>query len=614
MITVEKEEVIESLMKEESTFPPPTTLRAKAYVASGAIRMTRHSSYVSMGGETPLIGAPIHAFLAEVAARHSDCEAIVSRPQNLRLTYSAFCREVDRLARGLVALGAGRGTRVGIWATNNVEWVLLQIATARVGAVLVNINPAYRSAELEHAMTAARVECLFLMPSFRKSHYVEMVQELCPEVETSAADELRCARLPDLRHLVVFDPAEVAATRRPAAGFLTWPEVLERGEGLAAGALPAEPLDVDDPINIQFAPGTTGFAKPVVLTHHNLINNAFFVAEELGLTSADRLCVPVPFYHCFGMVLSNLACLSHGSTLVIPSPHFDPAAALATVEAERCTALHGVPTMFVAELELDDFASYDLSSLRTGIMAGAPCPPKLMRQVIGEMGCREILIAYGQTEASPVTHITRRTDSFDRRVGTVGVNLPHQEAKVVDPATGETVPVGVPGELCFRGYHLMRGYYGDQAATREAIDEAGWLHSGDLGVIDEHGYARITGRLKEMIIRGGENIYPAEIEAYFATHPKVAQAAVFGIADDKFGEEVGAWIQLHDGETAEAEELRAWARGKLAHFKVPRYLWVVNDFPMTVTGKIQKFRIRERVERELAARAPEPAERSARVA
>ncbi len=561
--------------------------------------MTRRRSYASVGSGTPLIGSPIHAFIAEVAARNPQAEAVVSRPQNVRFTYSAFLREVDRLAKGLVALGAGRGTRVGIWATNSVEWVLLQIASARVGAVLVNINPAYRSGELEHAMTAAEVKCLFLMPSFRRSHYVEMARELCPEVESSSPDALRCARLPELRHLVVFDPAN-PAVQRPAPGFLTWPEVLARGARITDAELTerAESLEADDPINIQFTSGTTGFAKPVILSHHNLLNNAFFVAEELDFSNRDRLCVPVPFYHCFGMVLSNLACFSHGSTLVIPAPHFDPAATLETVEQERCTALHGVPTMFVAELELANFDSYDLSSLRTGIMAGAPCPPELMRQVISKMGCREILIAYGQTEASPVTHITRSTDSFERRVESVGTNLPHQEAKVVDPQTGATAPTGVQGELCFRGYHVMRGYFGDDAATRRAIDETGWLHSGDLGVMDEDGYVRITGRLKEMIIRGGENIYPAEIEAYLSTHPKIVQAAVFGIPDEKMGEEVGAWIQLGEDQTAEVEELRAWAAEKLAHFKVPRHLRIVEDFPMTVTGKIQKYRIQEIVERD----------------
>ncbi len=565
-------------------------------------------SYKILASEEPLIEEPIHAFLARVAARFPGVEAVVSRHQGIRLTYSAFFRQVDRLAKGLLALGTGRGDRVGIWAVNNVEWLLLQIATARIGAVLVNVNPAYRSAELEHALAAAQVRTLFLMPSFRRSQYAGMVRGLCPEVEEQPAGEWHSERLPELRHLVVYDPEDADATERTAPGFLTWPEVLEGGARIPDGALEkrAQALDANHPINIQFTSGTTGFAKPVVLTHRNILNNGFAVAEVMGLTERDRLCVPVPFYHCFGMVLSNLACLSHGSTIVLPAPHFEAGPILAAVEEERCTALHGVPTMFVAELAEEDFSSYDLSSLRTGIMAGAPCPPKLMRQVIGEMGCEEILIAYGQTEASPVTHITRPDDSFERRVESVGTNLPHQEAKVVDPESGATLPYDTQGELCFRGYHVMRGYFEQEEATREAIDAAGWLHSGDLGVMDEEGYVRITGRLKDMIIRGGENIYPAEIEAYLSTHPAVAQAAVFGIPDDRWGEEVGAWVQVGNGEILDPEDLRAWAAERLAHFKVPRYLRIVDDFPMTVTGKIQKFRIREMVEQELRGSQPGP--------
>ena len=567
-------------------------------------------AYKILPSDQPLIEEPIHAFLARVAQRFPDTEAVVSRHQEIRLTYSTFFRRVDQLARGLLALGVAKGDRVGIWAVNNAEWLLLQIATARIGAVLVNVNPAYRTAELEHALKAARVRTLFLMPSFRRSHYVDMVRGLCPEVESlppGVAPEARgaqgwhCERLPELKQLVVYDPEDPEATARPAPGFLIWPEVLERGATIPDAALAERgaTLTAGDPINIQFTSGTTGFAKPVVLSHRSILNNGFAVAEVMALTERDRLCVPVPFYHCFGMVLSNLACLSHGATIVLPAAHFDAGAILAAVEEERCTALHGVPTMFVAELADDDFGKYDLSSLRTGIMAGAPCPPKLMRQVIGEMGCEEILIAYGQTEASPVTHITRPTDAFERRVETVGTNLPHQEAKVVDPETGKTVPFGVQGELCFRGYHVMHGYFEQQDATREAIDDGGWLHSGDLGVMDEDGYVRITGRLKDMIIRGGENIYPAEIEAYLATHPAVAQAAVFGIPDERWGEEVSAWVQLKNGASLDAEELRAWAAERLAHFKVPRYMRIVDEFPMTVTGKIQKFRIREMVEAEL---------------
>jgi fatty-acyl-CoA synthase len=566
----------------------------------------RRISYCHVGGSMPLVGVPIHEFLGDVARRFPDRDAIVSVPQGIRLTYEVFFRSASRLAKGLLSLGIRRGDRVGIWATDNVEWVLLQVATAQVGAVLVNINPANKKAELEHALRAARVQTLFLMPAFRTSRYADTVREICPECETLPRERFRCARLPELERLVIFDPS--GPVTRPTAAFLTWEEVEGRGEEVEDTALEERgaTLDADDPINIQFTSGTTGAPKPVVLTHMNILNNGRFAGGVLGFTERDRLCVPVPFYHCFGMVVSNLACLTHGAAIVIPAPHFEAGATLAAIEKERCTAVHGVPTMFVAELERPDFRRFDLSSLRTGVMAGAPCPPELVRRVMEEMGCRELLIGYGQTEASPITHLTRPGDSFERRVRTVGTNLPHQEVKVVDPATGALLRCGEQGEVCFRGYHVMRGYFGQEEATRKAIDAAGWLRSGDLGVMDADGYLQITGRLKDMIIRGGEKIYPAEIEAWLARHPKVAQAAVFGVADPKWGEEVGAWVQLHEGQALSVEDLRAYAKKGLAHYKVPRYLRVVHDFPLTVTGKIQKFRIREIVEAELrAGSAPE---------
>jgi len=569
--------------------------------------MTGELSYVHRGGDRPLIGEPIHAYLRKVAELQPNTEALVSCWQGQRLTYADMMVEVEHLAKGLLALDVAKGDRVGIWATDTIEWVLLQLATAQVGAVLVNVNPAYRSAELEHALTAARVKVLFLMPAFKTSHYVERVRELCPELESQAPDELEVARLPELRQIVVFDPADVAATARPAPGFLVWGDVLARGTAVTAGALAQREatLDCDDPINIQFTSGTTGFPKPVVLTHHNILNNAWFVADTIAMTPDDRLCVPVPFYHCFGMVVSTLGTLSHGATLVIPEAHFNAGAILAAIEMERCTLLHGVPTMFVAELEHESFTDFDLSSLRGGIMAGAPCPPELMRRVMDEMGIDDLRIGYGQTEASPVTHCTRRGDSLERRTQTVGINLPHQEVKVIDPASGRTLPRGEQGEACFRGYHVMRGYYELPEATAETIDGSGWLHSGDLAVLDEDGYMAITGRLKEMVIRGGENIYPAEIEHYLCRHPKVAQAAVFGIADERWGEDLGAWIQLHAGESAEIEELRQWIAEGMAHYKVPSHLRIVDEFPMTVTGKIQKFKIRESVEKELVFAAVE---------
>jgi fatty-acyl-CoA synthase len=562
-------------------------------------------SYLHRGGETPLDGRTIAVFLEDIVRRYPDNEALVSCWQNKRLTYSELRTEVLRLARGLLQLGVEKGDRVGVWATDNLEWVELQLATAVIGAVLVNINPAYRIAELEHALTAAQVQTLFLMPAFKRSKYVEMLLQLCPELEVATPEDFASAAVPELRNVIVFDPIDTSATARPASGFMVWNDVLDLGARLPKGKLAERSamLDCDDPINIQFTSGTTGFPKPVVLTHHNILNNGFHIAEALGTKDDDRLCVPVPFYHCFGMVVSNLGCLTHGAALVIPEAHFNAGAILAAIEAERCTLLHGVPTMFVAELEDENFGDFDLSSLRAGIMAGAPCPPELMRRVMDEMGILDIRIAYGQTECSPVSHCTLAGDSVERRTRTVGTNLPHQEVKIVDPATGATVPLGKQGEICFRGYHVMSGYHGMPEATAEAIDSARWLHSGDLGVMDEDGYVAITGRLKEMVIRGGENIYPAEIEHYLCRHPKVAQAAVFGITDEKWGEDLGAWVQLTAGETATEEELRRFVKDGMAHYKVPNHLRVVDEFPMTVTGKIQKFRIREIVEQELAVTA-----------
>jgi fatty-acyl-CoA synthase len=569
--------------------------------------MTRLTeSYLHRGGATPLLGSTIPAHLREITSRFPDNEAVVSLPQRRRLSYAALAAEVDQLARGLLALGFARGDRIGLWSTNNIEWLVIQLASARIGAVLVNINPAYRRHELVYALQRAEAKGLFLIPCFRSSDYVQTLLAAVPELEHATPDRLECLDFPRLRHVVVFDPGDPAATQRPAAGLLTWQEVLAAGTSVSDEALDAATarLDRDDPVNIQYTSGTTGHPKAVLLTHHNILNNAWFAARALHLTPTDRLCVPVPFYHCFGMVLANLLCLSVGATIVLPSEHFDELAVLRAIEEERCTAVHGVPTMFIAELAHPRFGEFRLDSLRTGIMAGAPCPPELMKRVMRDMHCPEILIGYGQTEASPLTHLTARDDSFERRIGTVGTNLPHQEVKVVDPQGGETVPVGQPGEICFRGYHVMREYYGDAGATASAIDSAGWLHSGDLGEMDSDGYVRITGRLKEMIIRGGENIYPAEIEAFLYTHPKVAQVAVFGVPDERYGEEVMAWVQLHHGEQSCEEEIRAFCRGQIAHFKIPRHVRFVDSFPMTVTGKTQKFRMRKLAAAEMAAGTP----------
>jgi fatty-acyl-CoA synthase len=538
--------------------------------------MTAPRSYQHRGGLVPLLGDTIDERFRAVVREHGDREALVSLHPEVRRTYRALDAEVERAARGLATIGARTGTMVGIWATDRLEWLVTALAAARIGAIFVNINPAYRVAELRFALALAED--------------AGMIGELVPALGHTAPGEWRSETLPALRDVIQFAPASGSAAR-PAAGTRARDQVLAAGMAVAPSYEP--PADCDLPVNIQFTSGTTGAPKAVVLTHHNILNNAWSVGEAMRFTPEDRLCVPVPFYHCFGLVVSALVCLSRGATLIVPAPHFEAGATLEAIERERATAVHGVPTMFIAELEALAARPRDLSSLRTGIMAGAPCPPELVRRVADELGCREILIGYGQTEASPVTHLTRAEDSFERRVGTVGTNLPHQEVKVIDPATGRTVPRGEPGELCFRGYHVMRGYYRQEEATRKTIDAAGWLHSGDIGAMDAEGYCRITGRLKDMIIRGGEKIYPAEIEAFYFAHPAIADIAVFGIPDERMGERVAAWVALHEGARAGAEELRAFAKGRIAHYKIPELIRIVREFPMTVTGKVQKFRMRE---------------------
>ena len=554
-----------------------------------------NKSYFHRGGEEPLLGLTIPEHFSHVVKKFSGHEAVVSIPQDRRLSYSQLAIEIDKLARGLLGMGFNKGERIGIWSTNNIEWLLLQMATARIGAILVNINPAYRPQELAYALQRSEVQGLFVIPSFRSSDYIAMLVDLIPELSSTPSSELENQDFPKLRKIIVYDPQSPADTKRPQPGFFTWAEALSAGESVTQDKLAevTSSLDMDDPINIQYTSGTTGFPKAVVLTHHNILNNAWFSAEAMHFTEKDRLCIPVPFYHCFGMVLANLLCLSVGACAVIPSEHFDAEAVLKAVDREHCTAIHGVPTMFIAELEQPAFKEYDLSTLRTGIMAGAPCAPALMKRVMEEMHCREILIGYGETEASPITHLTSRDDNMQRRVETVGKNLPHQEVKIVNLENGQTVPLGESGEICFRGYHIMQGYYGDPDATATAIDKQGWLHSGDIGVMDVAGYMQITGRLKEMIIRGGENIYPREIEDFIFTHPKVAEVAVFGVPDEFYGEEVMAWIQLHAGEDMSEEDVRDFCKGHLAHFKIPKAIWFVDEFPMTVTGKLQKFRMRE---------------------
>jgi fatty-acyl-CoA synthase len=525
-------------------------------------------SYASGPSATPLLGETIGDNLRRTVERVPDAEALVVRSQNIRVTYSELWALTGRAARGLLALGVRRGDRVGVWAPNRYEWVVAQFATARIGAVLVNINPAYRTTELEYALTKAGVSVLLLARGFRSADYRRMLDEVRP----------RCR---DLRDAIVFED--------------DWPALLNRAESVPESELVAREseLQFDDPINIQYTSGTTGFPKGATLSHHNILNNGFFVGEVLGYTERDRVCVPVPFYHCFGMVLGTLACSTHGACVVVPGEGFDPGATLEAVQAERCTSLYGVPTMFIAELEHPRFNDFDLRSLRTGVMAGSPCPVETMRQVRDRMHMREVTIGYGMTETSPISTQTALDDPEAKRVGTVGRVHPHVEVKVIDPATGRVVPRGQRGELCTRGYGVMIGYWDDPEATANAIDAAGWMHSGDLATVDGEGYVNIVGRIKDMIIRGGENISPREVEEYLLTHPAVGDAQVIGVPSARYGEEVMAWVRVKPGARATAEVLTAYCDGRIAGFKVPRYWKFVDAFPMTVTGKVQKFKMRE---------------------
>jgi fatty-acyl-CoA synthase len=526
-------------------------------------------SYASGTSTEPLLGDTIPANLLRTAARWPDRDALVEVLTGRRWTYAALSVDVDAVARGLVALGVEKGARVGIWAPNVAEWVLVQYATARIGAVLVNINPAYRTHEVGFVLRQAGVRTLVSAESFKTSDYRAMVAEVRGDC-------------PDLREVVFLGTAD-------------WDRLLVGGAGVTGLDERTAALSADDPINIQYTSGTTGFPKGATLSHHNLLNNGYSVGELCAYTEEDRVCIPVPFYHCFGMVMGNLGVTSHGACMVIPAPGFDPAATLAAVQAERCTSLYGVPTMFIAELALPDFTSYDLSSLRTGIMAGSPCPIEVMKRVVADMGMTEVTICYGMTETSPVSTQTRADDDLDRRVSTVGTVHPHVEVKVVEPGTGLTVPRGAPGELCTRGYSVMLGYWGEPEKTAEVIDAARWMHTGDLATMDADGYVQIVGRIKDMVIRGGENVYPREIEEFLYTHSDIVDAQVIGVPDARYGEELMAWVILRPGAAAlTAEALREFCAGRLAHYKIPRYVHVVDEFPMTVTGKVRKVEMRAR--------------------
>ena len=534
------------------------------------------------------------------AGLFGDRDAFVHVETGARYTYAEFRDEVDRVARGLMALGIQRGHHVGIWATNYTEWVLAQFATAKIGVALVNVNPAYRTHELGYLLEQSEANALILIGRFRASDYVAMVNEVVPELKDSHPGELHCARFPHLRHLI-YIPSPSDPDGDTPDGMWSWSDLLAKAGEVDAASLRRRQAecDPDDVANIQYTSGTTGVPKGAMLTHYNLVANATYTGDAMGFTEEDRLCIPVPFYHCFGCVLGNLACVTHGSTIVAPAEYFDPLKTLTAIEQEKCTAIHGVPTMFIAQLGHPDFANFDLSSLRTGMMAGSPCPIEVMRQVIDQMGARDITIAYGLTEASPVITQTVIGDPIERQVSTVGTLLPNVEVKLVDPETNEEVAVGEQGELCTRGFMVMKGYYNMPEATAAAIDADGWLHTGDLATVDEDGYYKITGRLKDMIIRGGENVYPREIEEFLYTHPKISDVQVVGVPDERFGEEIMAWVMLRPGENLSDEEIREFCRGKIAHYKIPRYVKAVTEFPMTVTGKIQKFRMREMAVAEL---------------
>ncbi|WP_334078777.1 AMP-binding protein [Microbulbifer sp. M83] len=559
----------------------------------------RRPSYTRGEASQPLIETTIGDTLDETATRFPDNDALVVRHQGIRWSYREFVQQVDTCARALLAIGIGRGDRVGMWSPNNAQWTTLQFATAKIGAILVNINPSYRLHELEYALNHSQARMLVIAEQFKASDYTGMLYELAPELKTSPAGKLHSARLPHLEIVV-----NLAGNVHD--GMWRWDDLLLESSQVDQARLAGvqASLHCEDAINIQYTSGTTGFPKGATLSHRNILNNGFFVAESMGLTERDRLVIPVPLYHCFGMVMGNLGCVTHGATMIYPGEAFEAKAVLETVAEERATALYGVPTMFIAELDHPDFAHYDLSSLRTGIMAGSICPAEVMKAVNHKMHMQEVQIAYGMTETSPVSTQTAADDPFDKRVTTVGRTQPHLESKIIDPASGETLPRGEVGELCTRGYSVMLGYWNNEEASRNAIDSDKWMRTGDLATMDEDGYIQIVGRIKDMVIRGGENIYPKEVEEFLYTHPAIADVQVTGVPDRKYGEELVAWVQLRAdaGEVTE-EELREFCRGKITHFKIPRYFRFTDSFPMTVTGKIQKFRMREISIRELGLEA-----------
>ena len=546
-------------------------------------------SYSHGTGSTPLLGTCIGQVLDETAAAYPDNEALVVRHQKKRYSYRQFHEEVELAARGFLRLGIRKGDRVGIWATNCAEWVVTQFATAKIGAILVSINPANRTFELEYALRQSECQSLLLIHGFRDCDYVATVSSVCPELAGSRPGALRAEKLPHLKNLI-FLGGETAP-----GGMFHWQDLLAMGRELPAEELRKREaaLEADDAINIQYTSGTTGLPKGATLSHHNIVNNAQLIAASMKFTSRDRMCIPVPFYHCFGMVLSNMACVISGATMVIPAAYFDALETLRAASEEKCTALQGVPTMFIEELGHPEFGRFDLRHLRTGIMAGSPCPIEVMKRVVNLMHCSEMTIAYGLTEASPVITQTKTDDPLELRVTTVGKALPHTEVKIINPATGKIVPIGTTGELCARGYMVMKGYYNNPEASRQAIGADGWLHTGDLAAMDENGYFQITGRGKDVIIRGGENIYPREIEEFLHTCPGVSSVQVIGVPDPVYGEQVMAWVKPLPGATLTPEAITQFSEGRIAKYKIPKYIKFVDSFPMTVTGKVQKFKMRE---------------------
>ncbi len=549
--------------------------------------MTKELSYASGPADTGLLGITIGDMLDATVARHAANEALVARHQGIRWTYAEFGRRVDELARALMALGVEKGERVGIWSTNRAEWTLTQFATSKLGAILVNVNPSYQASELEYALNQSGCRYLVLTDAFKTTNYNQILESIAPEIRSGVPGKLKLARVPQLEVVITLGD--------PRPGMLSWADVLARAGEVSGDALAQrqQTLSFDDPINIQYTSGTTGFPKGATLSHHNILNNGYFVARLMNFSHKDRLVIPVPLYHCFGMVMGNLGCVTHGATMIYPEQAFDAEAVLRAVAEERATALYGVPTMFIAELALANFGDFDLRSLRTGIMAGAPCPVEVMRKVQSLMNMHEVAIGYGMTETSPVSTQTRIGAPLEKQVSTVGQVHPHVEIKVVDPETGKTVPRGTLGEFCTRGYSVMLGYWNNEAATSSSIDGSHWMHTGDLAVMDDEGYVNIAGRIKDMIIRGGENVYPREIEEFLYRHPKIKEVQVIGVPDAKFGEELMAWIQLAEGETLTEAEVKAFCQGQIARYKVPRYVKFVDSFPMTVTGKIQKFVMRK---------------------